>query len=46
MAIPIVDPTNPKTNSMLGISKPVINDTVTITMVNHLNLESGICELV
>lgn len=38
---PIVDPTKPRTNSIFGIRMPVINETVTIAKVRHLNLASG-----
>lgn len=40
--IPIVDPSNPKTTSMLGINIPIIKDTPTINKVKSLKRFSGI----
>lgn len=40
MITPIVDPTIPKTNSILGIKTPTINEVTTIKVVRHLNLVS------
>lgn len=40
--MPIVDPTSPRTTSILGISNPVPNENITIKIVKHLNLGSGI----
>jgi hypothetical protein len=42
MSTPIVDPTSPKTNSILGISNPTVSDMDMMPMVKHLNLVSGI----
>lgn len=38
---PIVDPTNPSTSSMFGISTPTKSDATTIVTVNILNFRSG-----
>jgi hypothetical protein len=42
MSTPIVDPTSPRTNSILGISSPTVSDTDIIPTVKHLNRVSGI----
>lgn len=42
MSTPIVEPTSPRTNSMLGISSPTVSETHMILMVKHLNRVSGI----
>lgn len=39
---PIVDPTMPNTNSILGIKTPIIKAIITIKVVRHLNLASVI----
>jgi len=41
MSTPMVDPTSPRTNSMLGISSPTVSDTDMMLMVRHLNRVSG-----
>ena len=41
ITIPIVEPTKPNTNSILGISNPTNNDIATMTNVNILNFPSG-----
>jgi hypothetical protein len=41
MSTPMVDPTSPRTNSMLGISSPTASETDMMLMVKHLNRVSG-----
>jgi len=41
MSTPMVDPTSPRTNSMLGISSPTASDTDMMLIVRHLNRVSG-----
>jgi len=41
MSTPMVDPTSPRTNSMLGISNPMASDTDMMLTVRHLNRASG-----
>lgn len=45
MSTPMVDPTSPRTNSMLGISSPTASDTDMMLMVRHLNRVSGMWPL-
>jgi hypothetical protein len=42
MSTPIVEPTSPRTNSILGTSSPTVSDMDMMPMVKHLNRVSGI----
>ena len=38
---PMVDPTRPRTSSILGVMSPTVNDADMIAIVRNLNLVSG-----